>query len=88
MNMSINNKIADHTVGQLRSKVLNADEVASNVFIFITAGYEIVSTILAYCTYVLTTKSDIQAKFISEINQNPSDGIDKECIDDVNMNVI
>ncbi|CAF4161225.1 unnamed protein product [Rotaria sordida] len=77
----------DHTVGQLRTKALNSDEVASNVLIFVAAGYETVSTTLAYCTYVLATKPDIQEKLIYEINQNPSDDIDKECIDDVETNL-
>ncbi|CAF0862115.1 unnamed protein product [Rotaria sordida] len=84
---STNDEITDHTVGQLRTKALNSDEVASNVLIFVAAGYETVSTTLAYCTYVLATKPDIQEKLIYEINQNPSDDIDKECIDDVETNL-
>jgi cytochrome P450 len=42
------------------------------------AGYETTSTALAYCTYVLATKPDIQEKLVDEINQNKWDNIDGE----------
>lgn len=52
------------------SKVLHCDEVVSNVFLFMIAGYETTSTALAYSTYVLATRSDIQDKLVEEIEQN------------------
>jgi cytochrome P450 len=52
------------------SKVLHSDEVVSNVFLFMIAGYETTSTALAYCTYVLATRPDIQYKLVKEIDQN------------------
>lgn len=60
------------------SKALHSDEVITNVFLFMVAGYETTSTALAYCTYVLATKSDIQEKLVDEINQNNWDDIDGE----------
>ena len=53
------------------SKALHADEVVSNVFIFMIAGYETTSTALAYSTYVLATIPHIQDKLIEEIDQHP-----------------
>jgi cytochrome P450 len=60
------------------SKALLSDEVVMNVFLFMVAGYETTSTALAYCTYVLATKSDIQEKLANEIDQNNWDNIDAE----------
>ncbi|CAF3201353.1 unnamed protein product [Rotaria socialis] len=82
----IDDEITDDTVAQLRSKALSSDEIASNIFIFVAVGYETVSTTLAYCTYVLATKPDIQEKLFNEINQNLSDDIDNDSIDDVETN--
>ena len=58
------------------SKALLSDEVVMNVFMFMVAGYETTSTALAYCTYVLATKSGIQEKLANEIDQNNWDNID------------
>jgi cytochrome P450 len=52
------------------SKFLHSDEVVSNVFLFMIAGYETTSTALAYCTYILATKPDIQEKLVQEIDEN------------------
>ena len=52
------------------SKALHADEVISNVFIFMIAGYETTSTALAYSTYVLATLPHIQDKLVEEIDQH------------------
>jgi cytochrome P450 len=60
------------------SKVLHADEVVSNVFIFMIAGYETTSTALAYSTYVLTKMPEIQDKVVEEIDQNNWDNINEE----------
>jgi cytochrome P450 len=51
------------------SKFLHPDEVVSNVFLFMIAGYETTSTALAYSTYILATMPDIQEKLMEEINQ-------------------
>lgn len=51
------------------AKVLHSDEVISNVFLFMVAGYETTSTALAYSTYILATKPDIQEKLFQEIGQ-------------------
>jgi len=60
------------------SKVLHSDEVVSNVFLFMIAGYETTSTALAYSTYVLATQPEIQDKLIEEINQNNWDNTNEE----------
>ena len=51
------------------SKTLHSDEVVSNVFLFMIAGYETTSTALAYSTYILATKPDIQDRLLKEINE-------------------
>lgn len=71
----------------MRTKALNSDELASNIFILIAAAYETVSTTLAYCTYILATKPDIQEKLLSEITQNRSDNTNQQNIDNVDMNL-
>lgn len=47
---------------------LHSDEIVGNILIFMIAGYETTSTTLAYCTYILATKPDIQEKLINEID--------------------
>ena len=51
------------------------------------AGYETTSTALAYCTYVLATKQEIQDKLVDEINQNNWDKNDAGDIYEVAMNL-
>lgn len=51
------------------SKHLHYDEVASNVFLFMIAGYETTSTTLAYSTYILATQPQIQIKLQDEIDK-------------------
>jgi hypothetical protein len=53
----------------LGSKKLHAEEVGANMLLFMTAGYDSVSTALASCTYVLATESDIQGKLRAEIDE-------------------
>ena len=60
------------------SKVLHSDEVISNVFLFMIAGYETTSTALGYSTYVLATKPEIQDKLVEEIDQNKWDNFNEE----------
>lgn len=57
-----------------------------NVFLFMLAGYETTSTMLAYSTYVLATRPDIQNKLQMEIDENWNDdqeGLDYEQISDL-----
>lgn len=60
------------------TKALHSDEVISNVFLFMIAGYETTSTALAYATYVLATKPDIQEKLFEEINQKQWDTMSRD----------
>jgi len=57
------------------SKHLHYDEVKSNVFLFMIVGHETVSTTLAYCTYILAKKPDIQTKLQKEIDELDYDRI-------------
>jgi len=50
-------------------KFLHPDEVISNVFVFMIAGYETTSTALAYSTYILAKKPEIQEKVVEEIDR-------------------
>jgi cytochrome P450 len=60
------------------SKVLHSGEIAPNIFIFMIAGYETTSTALAYCTYILATRLDIQDQVVEEIDQHDWNNNDKE----------
>ncbi|CAF3403288.1 unnamed protein product, partial [Rotaria sp. Silwood2] len=60
----------DYTDDRLMSKVLRSDEILPNIFLFMVAGYETTSTALAYSTYVLATRLEIQDKLIEEINHH------------------
>lgn len=51
------------------SKTLHQDEVGTNIFLFMVAGYETTSTALASSTYILATKPDIQDKLRTEIDE-------------------
>jgi cytochrome P450 len=53
---------------EIGEKNLRPDEIVGNILIFMIAGYETTSTTLAYCTYILATKPDIQEKLIAEID--------------------
>ncbi|CAF3454223.1 unnamed protein product [Rotaria socialis] len=59
----------DHCDEQFTSKKLHEDEVVSNVFLFMIAGYETTSTALACSTYILATNPKVQDKLIEEIDQ-------------------
>ena len=69
------------------SKVLGSGEILPNIFLFMVAGYETTSTALAYSTYVLATRLDIQDKLIEEIDQNDWNNIDGEHIYEIAMNL-
>lgn len=67
---------------EIGEKNLHPDEIAGNILIFMIAGYETTSTTLAYCTYILATKPDIQAKLMAEIDTHRSQ---KEYNDDYEL---
>jgi cytochrome P450 len=52
----------------LISKELHYDEVLSNIFLFLIAGYETTSTALAYCTFILAREPIVQKKLQAEID--------------------
>ena len=51
------------------AKKLHLDEISSNVFLFMIAGFETTSTTLAYSTYVLATHPHIQERLVEDISQ-------------------
>ncbi|CAF2961446.1 unnamed protein product [Rotaria sp. Silwood2] len=59
---------------------LHIDEVKANAFLFMAAGYETTSTALAYSTYILATKPDIQHKLHAEIDVYYENKIDYDLI--------
>ncbi|CAF3917122.1 unnamed protein product [Rotaria sordida] len=70
MDASTNDKVIDYADDRLMSKVLRSDELLPNILLFMIAGYETTSTALAYSTYVLATRLEIQDKLIEEINHH------------------
>jgi cytochrome P450 len=54
------------------SKELHYDEVVANILLFMVAGYETTSTVLAYCTYVLAREQLIQKKLQVAIDFHPA----------------
>jgi cytochrome P450 family 13 len=60
------------------SNVLSCEEILPNIYFFMIAGYETTSTALAYCTYVLATRPDIQDKVVHEIDQHDWNSKDEE----------
>jgi cytochrome P450 len=56
------------------------DEVKLNVFLFMAAGFETTSTALAYSTYILATKPDIQKKLQAEIDEHQEKEIDYDLV--------
>ncbi|CAF1531754.1 unnamed protein product, partial [Didymodactylos carnosus] len=55
---------------------LSYEEVKSNVFLFLLAGYETTATALAYCTYVLAKYQNIQGKLQMEIDAENDEYLD------------
>ncbi|CAF0893443.1 unnamed protein product [Rotaria sp. Silwood1] len=68
-NPSKNNSEMDDNDSDVMSKKLQYEEVISNVFLFMIAGYKTTSTALTYCTYILATHSTIQEKLRAEIDE-------------------
>ncbi|XP_004414215.1 PREDICTED: thromboxane-A synthase isoform X1 [Odobenus rosmarus divergens] len=56
-----------HQPGRL-SKPLTVDEVVGQAFIFLIAGYEIITNTLSFATYLLATNPDCQEKLLTEVD--------------------
>ncbi|CAF4526497.1 unnamed protein product, partial [Rotaria sp. Silwood1] len=82
------NDVKDHDDEQCMSKTLHSDEVVSNVFLFMIAGYETTSTALAYRTYILATKPNIQDRLIEEINEIKWNKYDDENAYEIATNLV
>ncbi|CAF4117159.1 unnamed protein product [Rotaria sp. Silwood2] len=63
------NEIKDDNNTDTIPKKLQYEEVISNVFLFMIAGYETTSTALTYCTYILATHANVQEKLRAEIDE-------------------
>ncbi|XP_049499002.1 thromboxane-A synthase [Panthera uncia] len=50
------------------SKPLTVDEVVGQAFIFLIAGYEIVTNTLSFATYLLATNPNCQEKLLTEVD--------------------
>ncbi|XP_066111376.1 thromboxane-A synthase isoform X3 [Saccopteryx bilineata] len=50
------------------SKPLTVDEVVGQAFLFLIAGYEIVTNTLSFATYLLATNPDCQEKLLREVD--------------------
>ncbi|XP_010945768.1 thromboxane-A synthase isoform X1 [Camelus dromedarius] len=50
------------------SKPLTVDEVVGQAFIFLIAGYEIITNTLSFATYLLATHPDCQEKLLREVD--------------------
>ncbi|XP_004677269.1 PREDICTED: thromboxane-A synthase [Condylura cristata] len=51
------------------SKPLTVDEIVGQAFIFLIAGYEIVTNTLSFATYLLATNPECQEKLLSEVDR-------------------
>ena len=71
----------------MMAKVLDTNEMLSNIFLFMIAGYETTSTALAYSTYVLATMPEIQQKLVEEIDQHHWDSLSEEETYDIATNL-
>ncbi|CAF1007481.1 unnamed protein product [Adineta ricciae] len=63
-----------------REKGLTNDEIKANIFLFMVAGFDTTSTMLANCTYVLAIKPAIQEKLYEEIHSLEKDKFDYDTI--------
>lgn len=50
------------------SKPLTEDEIVGQAFIFLIAGYEIITNTLSFATYLLATNPDCQDKLLREVD--------------------
>ncbi|CAF4127385.1 unnamed protein product, partial [Rotaria sordida] len=80
--------VKDHVDDPSITKALQSNELIPNIFLFMAAGYETTSTALAYSTYILATKQDIQEKLVEEIeNSNWNDNNNGEEAYDIATNL-
>ncbi|XP_054999670.1 thromboxane-A synthase [Sorex araneus] len=54
---------------QVPAKPLTDDEVAGQAFLFLIAGYEIVTNTLSFATYLLATNPECQEKLLKEVDR-------------------
>lgn len=54
---------------RLPSKPLTVDEVVGQAFLFLIAGYEIVTNTLSFATYLLATNPDCQERLLREVDR-------------------
>ncbi|XP_061054082.1 thromboxane-A synthase isoform X2 [Eubalaena glacialis] len=59
---------SQHHQPRLLSKPLTVDEVVGQAFIFLIAGYEIITNTLSFATYLLATNPDCQKKLLREVD--------------------
>ena len=50
------------------ARPLTVDEIVGQAFIFLIAGYEIVTNTLSFATYLLATNPDCQEKLLREVD--------------------
>ncbi|ELK13804.1 Thromboxane-A synthase [Pteropus alecto] len=51
------------------SKPLTVDEIVGQAFLFLIAGYEIITNTLSFATYLLATNPDCQEKLLTEVDR-------------------
>lgn len=56
------------------------DEIKANVFLFMVAGFDTTSIMLAYCTYILATELDVQSKLQAEVDDLLDEELDYDTI--------
>ncbi|CAF0846610.1 unnamed protein product [Adineta steineri] len=61
-------------------KKLSDDEIKANVFLFLVAGFDTTSTMLAYCTYILATHPDVQKKLQAEVDDQHEKELDFDTV--------
>ncbi|KAM6202164.1 thromboxane-A synthase [Rhynchocyon petersi] len=65
---------------QAPSKPLTMDEIVGQAFLFLIAGYEIVTSTLSFATYLLATHPDCQEKLLREVDSFcEAHGIPEDC---------
>ncbi|UJR16825.1 hypothetical protein I4U23_003724 [Adineta vaga] len=69
-----------HNEENIHETGLNNDEIKANIFLFMVAGFDTTSTMLAYSTYVLATKPEIQKKLQTEIDEQHKEEFDYDTV--------
>ncbi|KAI1307997.1 Cytochrome P450 3A25 [Halotydeus destructor] len=68
---------ADDGDDRSKSNTLTDDEILAQAIVFIAAGYDATSTLLAFTFYLLALNTDIQEKLHSELSQDMCSDYDK-----------